>query len=46
MEFSKLFVFASFGNVRLSKFGNFSGKNGIFEHVKFSGKSLEKSSEI
>ncbi len=31
MEFSELFIFASFGKVRLLKFGNFSEKNGIFE---------------
>jgi len=45
-EFSELFVFASFGNVRLSKFGNFSEKNGIFELAKFSRKSSEKSLDI
>jgi len=45
-EFSKLFVFKSFRNVRLTKFGNFSEKNGIFELAKFSRKSLEKSSDI
>jgi len=45
-EFSELFVFASFGKVRLSKFGNFSEKNGIFELAKFSRKSSEKSCEI
>jgi hypothetical protein len=38
-EFSELFVFASFGNVWLSKFGNFLEKTGILE-LKF-GKSLE-----
>jgi hypothetical protein len=35
MGFSELFVFASFGKVRLLKFGNFSEKNGIFELAKF-----------
>ncbi len=33
MEFSELFVFASFGKVQLSKFGNFSEKTGIFEQT-------------
>jgi len=42
-EFSELFVFAGLGNVRLSKFGIFLEKNGIFELAKFLQKSLEKS---
>jgi len=42
MEFSKLFVFASFGKVLFSKFGNFSEITGIFELTKFLQKSLEK----
>ncbi len=45
-EISELFVFASFGNVRFSKFGNFSEKNGIFELAEFLRKSSEKSLEI
>jgi len=55
MEFSELFFFASFRNVRLSKFGIFLEKNGIFELAKLSQKffwkkfgnlSSEKSSDI
>jgi len=34
MEFSELFVFASFGIVRLPKFGNFSEISGLFELAK------------
>ncbi len=32
-EFSKLFVFPSFGNVWMSKFRNFLEKNGIFAGI-------------
>ncbi len=45
-EFSELFVFASFGNVRLLKFVNFLEKNGIFELAKSSEKSSEFSKNI
>jgi len=34
MEISELFVFASFGNVRFSKFGNFLEISGFFELAK------------
>ncbi len=44
-EISELFVFASFGNVRFSKFGNFLEKTGIFKLAEFSRKSSEKSLE-
>jgi len=40
-EFSKLFVFASFGIVRFPKFGNFSEISGFFNSQKFCEKSLE-----
>jgi len=33
-EFSELFVFASFGIVQFSKFGNFSKISGLFELEK------------
>jgi len=33
-EFSELFVFASFGIVRFSKFGNFSEISGLFKLSK------------
>ncbi len=41
-EISELFVFASFGNVRFSKFGNFSEISSFFELAKISQKSSEK----
>jgi len=41
-EFSKHFVFASFGNVRLSKFGNFSEKKRNFWTRKIFAKKFGK----
>ncbi len=40
-KISELFVFASFGNVRFSKFGNFLEKSVFFELAKILRKSLE-----
>jgi len=42
MEFSELFVFASFGNVRLSKFRIFLEKTGIFRTHKVFAKMFGK----
>jgi len=42
MEISELFVFASFGNVRFSKFGNFSVITGISEVRKLPRKKFGK----
>jgi hypothetical protein len=46
MEFSKLFVCASFGIVWFSKFGNFLEISGLFELAKISEKISEISLEI